>query len=495
MNSDIETRPPIRVNGQTGKLRRSGAVAALLSFIFPGLGQAYLGDRRMALAFSLPVVLLIAFAVVALSVRGAAFRLLDPSVSLVLLAVIVALGLWWIAGVWHAWRGGWHAGTASVAVVVLLILTVGAADVWGAVQVWRVHNASEEIFSGDPLDETPPPPTPSPSPTPVGETPNPAATPTQRPPDYNDPSDDPNEPDPTIQPGATPSFDITQIDAHNDGLLNILLVGLDWQPGRTSKRTDTILVVSANSDTGEVLMFSFPRDIARFELYEGGLYNGKINTFAGFANRNPELFPEGGLRSLAYQVGFLLGIPIDYYASVNMPGFMSVVDVVGGVNVTNTRDISDGNLQFYLPPGDYRLNPADALRYVRTRKGSGGDFGRAERQQQILAGLRREFLKPQNVTKLPEIVEALSEVINTDFPPGQIDQLVQLAEEVEAEPSQSWIFKNPEWAIHLPARETNGRSVIFLKMDKIAQLSIDLFGEKSLYFGRPLPKGGIPDLN
>ena len=494
MSSNIETRPPMRTNGGNGRSRRSGAVAALLSFLFPGLGQAYLGQRRTALAFAMPILGLIALGALALSARGAAFRVLDPTVSLGLIVLIVVVGIWWIAAVWHAWQGGWHSGTASLAVVVLLILTVGAADAWGAVQMWRVRTASQQIFTGNPLDATPPPPTPSPSPTPPGETPNPAATPTQRPPDYNDPSDDPNEPEPSIEPGATPSFDITHIDSDNDGLLNVLLVGLDWQPGRTSKRTDTILVVSANSETGEVLMFSFPRDIARFELYEGGIYNGKINTFAGFANRNPELFPEGGMRALAYQVGFLLGAPIDYYASVNMPGFMSVVEIVGGITVNSTRDINDANLQFYLEPGRHRLNAADALRFVRTRKGSGGDFGRAERQQEVLAALRKELLKPENLAKMPEIVEALSQVINTDFPPGQIDQLVLLADQVEEEPSRSWVFKNPEWAIHLPARETNGRSVIFLKMDKLAQLSIDLFGSKSLYHGRPLPEGGIPEL-
>lgn len=468
--------------GAPGAARRSGAVAALLSFVFPGLGQAYLRHRRAALVFAIPVVALIAFGVITLSTRGAAFRILDPAVSLAVMGVVVLFGLWWIAAVLHAWRGGWHQGAASVAIVLLLVAAVGAADAWGAVSLWRVRNASEQIFTGDPLDATPPPPTPSPTASPAGETPDPAATPTQRPPDFNDPSDDPNEPDPSIEPGATPGFDITQIDAHNDGLLNVLLVGLDWQPGRTSKRTDTILVVSANSETGEVLMFSFPRDIARFELYTGGIYNSKINTFAGYANRSPDLFPEGGLRALAYEVGFLLGVPIDYYASVNMPGFMSVVEIVGGVTVCNGREIADDNLQFYLPPGEYRLNAADALRYVRSRHGSGGDFGRAERQQQVLAALRKELLKPENLTKLPDIVEALSQVINTDFPPGQIDQLVQLADQVEAEPSRSWIFKNPEWAVHLPARETNGRSVIFLKMDRIAQLSIDLFGEKSLYY-------------
>ncbi len=485
MNSDTTETQSSRAPGAQ---KRSGAVAALLSTIFPGLGQAYLRDHRTALIFAAPVVALILFGVVVLSSRGAAFRILDPTISFGVIVGIIVFGLWWIGAVLHAWRGGWHQGVASALIVVLLIGAVGSADAFAAVQVWRVRDYSEDIFSGNPLDGTPPPATPSPTPLPPGETIDPAATPTPRPPDYVDPrEEETNEPEPTIEPGPTPEFDITQIDPHSDGLLNVLLVGLDWQPGRTSKRTDTILVVSANSDTGEVLMFSFPRDVARFPLYSGGTYNGKINTFAGYANRSPEVYPEGGMRTLSYEVGYLLGIPIDYYASVNMPGFMSVVELVGGVTVNNTRDINDDTLQFYLAPGEHRLSPADALRYVRTRHGSGGDFGRNERQQQVLAALRREFLKPQNLARLPEIVEAMSLLLNTDFPPGQIDQLLQLADQVEDEPSQSWVFKYPQWADHLRRIETGGRSVIFLRMDRIATLSIELFGEKSLWDGRPVP--------
>ena len=468
--------------------RKSGALAALLSAIFPGLGQLYLGQRRTALIFAAPVVALIAFIGFILVNRSLAVRILDPTVSFALMIVVILFGVWWVAAILNAWRGGEHRTLASVAVALILVVIVGSADAWGAVSMWRVRNAGENIFTGNPLDVTPPPATPSPTPAPAGVTPNPLASPTQRPPDYVDASDEPiDEPPPSIEPGPTPDYDIRTIDAEDDGLLNVLLVGLDWQPGRTSKRTDTILVVSANSETGEVLMFSFPRDTAKFPLYDGGTYGGKINTFAAFANGDPERYPERGMRSLAYEVGYLLGIPIDYYASVNMPGFMAVVEQVGCVHVTNNRPIRDDQLQFYLDPGDYCLNPADALRYVRSRHGSGGDFGRNERQQQVLAGLRKELLKPDNITRIPDIVEAMSDVINTDFPPEHIDQLVDLADRVEAEPSQSWVFQYPEWATHYRRVFTNGRSIIFLRMDKIAELSIQIFGDKSLWNGKKVP--------
>jgi LCP family protein required for cell wall assembly len=255
-----------------------------------------------------------------------------------------------------------------------------------------------------------------------------------------------------------------------------------------------MVVVSVNGETGDVLMFSFPRDIARFPLYNGGTFHGKLNTFAGVSKLYPEQFPDPGMPSLAYEVGYLLGVPIDYYASVNMVGFMDIVRQVGGVTINNEKEIADDTLQFYLSEGEHRLGPEDALRYVRSRHGAaGGDFARARRQQQVLAALRKEMLKPENLIRVGDIAESLAGVINTNFPTDQIDQLVDLANRVEAEPSASWVFRFPEWADHLKRDATCGRSIIFLRMDRIAALSIEQFGEKSLWFGQTPPPPPQPE--
>jgi hypothetical protein len=105
------------------------------------------------------------------------------------------------------------------------------------------------------------------------------------------------------------------------------------------------------------------------------------------------------------------------------------------------------------------------------------------------------MLKPANLAKLPDIVEALSQVITTDFPPDRIDQLLALADTVEEEPSRSWIFKNPQWAKHLPGHKTGGRPLTYPLMDRIAALSIEIFGEKSLWNGRPVPPPPTFDTN
>jgi LCP family protein required for cell wall assembly len=490
LKPEIERRPSLRMPGQSRR-PRSGVIAALLSVLFPGLGHAYLGRSKDAAKFAMPVVfglMLLAVAVVAAGgIARFGARIIDPTIAFATLVVVILVGLWWIIAMLHAWRFGEHGSGASIVALLALVLVVGAIDGYGAMSLWRIRNADIAIFTGDPTLEEAPSPSPSPTKTPAGKTPDPLATPTQRPPDYVDPSENPtDEPEPSLAPGPTPGYDITQIDAESDGLLNVLLAGVDWMPGRVGARTDTMLVVSVNSATGEVLMFSFPRDLQRFPIYNGGTYSGKLNTFAGVSKRYPDQFPDPGMPALAHQIGFMLGVPIDYYASVNMPGFMTVVDAVGGVTVHNERQIADDHLQFYLSPGEHRLNPADALRFVRSRKGqSGGDFARAKRQQAMLAGLRREMLKPQNLARMPDVVEALSQVINTNFPPERIDQLLALAETVEEEPSRSWVFKNPDWAELLRRRDTGlKRTILTPRMDKIGELSIELFGEKSLYNGQ-----------
>ena len=426
-------------------------VAAALSFIFPGLGQAYLGLSRAAMIFALPViaVLLVVVLMVLTSggLVGVGARVFDPGVSFPAALVVLALGAWWIAGIIHAWRHGRSPSPGFIIVPLLLVLLVGVVDVWGATSLYRIGNAGIAISdsTSDPTLDDAPPPTITPRPTPAGQTSDPRATPTPRPPDFVDPSEEPvDEPSPSIEPGPTPSLDITELDAENDGWLNVLLAGVDWWEGRVGARTDTMLVVSVNSETGEVLMFSFPRDLQRFPLYNGGTYSGKLNTFAGVSKLYPDQFPDPGMPALANQVGFLLGIPIDYYASVNMEGFQEVVRQVGGVTVNNEREIADDHLQFYLSAGEHRLNAADALRFVRSRKGqAGGDFARAHRQQQVLAALKKEMLKPENLPRIPDIAEALVDVINTNYPPNRIGELLNLAQAVEDEPSESWVFKNP----------------------------------------------------
>ena len=75
----------------------------------------------------------------------------------------------------------------------------------------------------------------------------------------------------------------------------------------------------------------------------------------------------------------LLDIPIDYYVRVNMEGFQDIVDAVGGIQVNNSLDFTNGGHNY--AKGLINLNGEQALSFVRMRYDDpNGDFGRQERQ-------------------------------------------------------------------------------------------------------------------
>ncbi len=487
---------------------RSGTLAAVLSFLFPGLGQGYLRHAELALVFAMPVIALLVIVALQLTngIVESALRLLDPTIALAATAVIVLLGLWRALSVVHAWRAARN-GRRGVVLVTALLVVIATTHAVGAYYTWSFKQAGERIFASDmPLDT----PTPVPGWEPVlGSTPtepvgpssgagsplrtsssstgrpgDPTGEPSPQPLDPDEPpeQDPENEPEPTIEPGPPPAVPPEALGPADDGLLNVLTVGLDWVEGRQHAHTDSMIVTSVNSQTGDVLMFSFPRDIAGFPLYDGGTFSGRLNTFAQYAARHPERYPDGAMVSLSRQIAFLLGIPIDHYAAVNLPGFKSLVELVGGVTVHNPTPIADRKNDLYLSAGEHRLDAVTALKYVRSRYGPGNsDFMRARRQQGVLAALRRELLRPNQLGQLPARIDALSRVLNTNYPPSRIGEALQLADLVSKEPTGSWVFGLPRWAWHPPMSETGGRWIIRLRLDELAALSRELFDSRSLY--------------
>lgn len=467
------------------KASASASVAATLSFVVPGAGQAYARRWWPAVVFALPVlpVLLLVVGELNHGPSRLAVRLLDPSVALAVMLSAVALGIWRALAVVHAWQAA-HRTPRAWIVLPLLLAVIGASHGFAFVSASAMLSAGDRIASGgDSLLE----PGGGPS---SGEPPDDGliavpsgVDPTTDDDPYNDDAGE-EEQEPEIVGAEPPEYDIAAIDAHSDGLLNVLIVGIDWMPGRTSRRTDTLIVVSVDTVGGDVYMFSFPRDIADFPMYTGGRYSGKINTFAGFAAQDPRKFPDGGMRSLAHQVGYLLGIPIDHYAAVDIPGFERVVAAIGGVTVHNERDINDrymhGGRGFFLPAGKQRLDAAQTLDYVRSRHGS-SDFARAQRQQQVLGALRREIAKPEKLANVPAIVDSIGGVLRTDFPRDRLTELLALSERVGDEPTGSWVFRHPEWAVFYPRSRTGRRPLTTLRIDKLRELSLEVFGEKSLY--------------
>jgi hypothetical protein len=77
------------------------------------------------------------------------------------------------------------------------------------------------------------------------------------------------------------------------------------------------------------------------------------------------------------------------------------------------------------------------LAYARARGTEGGDFDRAQRQQQVILALRKRILKPEAlawiIPKAPEIYDEISEGIHTNISLNDAIKLVMLGMEIPSE--------------------------------------------------------------
>lgn len=448
-------------------MARSPALATFLSFLWPGLGQLYVGARRAALIFGLPIA--VVTVVVGLQALGGAeglvVPLLIPSTALTVLILIGLLGVWRLVAMGDALvtagRGGsWRRPLPVTTFLVLALVVVGVHGALASA-TWLVYDASRDIFVG----VTDPDAGPSPTPVDSGASVSPGAV-----------------VPPTPQP--SPAVARTRI--------NILLTGIDSDERRTQKLNDTLLVVSVDRETGDIAMISFPRDLARLPTPSGGTFKGKINSLMTYAERHPKEYPHGPMAALTDQIGYLLGSPVDYYAAVNLDGFKKLIDRIGGVTVDVTTAIDDpgyggweqpGRIGFKLSKGRHNLDGETALAYVRTRKGAGdNDFNRARRQQQLLVALQHKLIDPGMLPNLPGILKDATKTLTTNFPPEQLSDMLALARRTDDATVKRYVL-GPPYATN-PANG-NGTYILVPDMARFAKLSIGLFGATSRYSNDP----------
>ncbi len=437
---------------------RSPSTATFLSFLWPGLGQWYLGRNRLALVYGLPVVAVALAALWQLNggLADLAIQLFAPSFSLTVLVLIVLLGVWRLISMADAFTAAplrtksSRRPTTLFAVLALLAVIGHAAAGFYA---WSFYQAGSKMFVAG-----------------LGG-------------DFNSvapgASGSGTSGDLVAKPGATP--------ATADSRINILLTGVDSSVGRNHALNDTIIVASVDPKSRHVVMLSFPRDIAGFPLWNGGTFSGKINSLMTYAGLHKDQFPDGPLPSLIKELGYLLGVPIHYYAAVDLDGFRTLIDKVGGIDINNPRAINDPDyggwtdgrpLGFSLSAGVHHLDGQSALAYARSRKGSGdNDFTRARRQQQLLVALARKLTDPSMLTRLPDLLAAASQTVRTNFPADRLSEMLSLSRQVKDDAIQKYVL-GPPYAL----RSTDA-TTYSLKLDlaKLSALSIKLFGADSRY--------------
>lgn len=263
-------------------------------------------------------------------------------------------------------------------------------------------------------------------------------------------------------------------------VVNILALGED-DTSISMKRprglTDTIMLMRVDFATRRVVGISIPRD-TRVEI--DGYAPMKINA----------VHVIGGPLMTASVVQQITGVKPDYFIKTNLKGFRKSVDILGGVELDVEKDMhytdTWGHLYINLKKGRQMMNGEHAMEYVRFRHDALGDITRMQRQQKFLKAFVSKMLSPAKLVKLPWVMKALIDEVDTNVTVRDGVALAELAKQINL---------NSIKMATLPATPQRiGRiSYMIQDTDKTQQVVQELFFPKP-----PMPKievlngSGIP---
>lgn len=231
--------------------------------------------------------------------------------------------------------------------------------------------------------------------------------------------------------------------------LNLLLLGSDAGEGRIGTRTDTIILVSIDPETGDVAMFSIPRNLSFAPLPEGmGLWDCDcfpdiITHLWANGEWYPDAFPgpqEPSINALKAAVGLIFDLDVHYYAKVDLKGFVGIFDALGGVTVDVPARIVDpiyphedgGTENLVFEPGVQHMDGHHALAYARIRRNS-GDFARMHRQRCVLGALVSQTGPVEILTGFSDLSEAVKANVVTDIPVERLADFVEILPKISNE--------------------------------------------------------------
>jgi polyisoprenyl-teichoic acid--peptidoglycan teichoic acid transferase len=440
-------------------------LAGLRSVMVPGWGELATTPSRSAWTLVLISLVTANVAVGTLVVRGpaaVASSLFDPRVLLALAALNLLVAVARLVSTENAWR---LAGGKSVMVALLLAALVLGPHLAVGWVTFQVRHTLVTVFA-----VAPPAPRPEPvivlvPPSTVGSVPTTSPSPT-----------------PILigSPGRTiPAASVdtgSGVGAAKGPLpprLNLLLLGGDAGPGRSGLRTDSVIVMSVDTRTGDTALFGLPRNLGGLRLSDGAEVPGRIlNEVYGWGARQPGRFPgvDPGAVAVAGVAEYLTGLKIDHFVLVDLTGFAELVDALGGVQVKVPSAVDgplynpgDGSYRMIrIPAGDQALNGGEALAYARARYGS-NDYVRMGRQRCLLAAMADRAEPFRLFSRLPTLLALTERHVATDIPVDVLPELVRLGTRI-ADAEIRMVGFGPEWSLGV-----NDRGQLLPAVDRIRE--------------------------
>ncbi len=240
------------------------------------------------------------------------------------------------------------------------------------------------------------------------------------------------DPDPSAaQEPENPEDDARPLSSEErkEHFYTVLMAGLDDENGGS----DTNLLMALDAENGTINVVSLPRDT----LLNVSWSVKKLNN----------AYHHGGISQTRTEVSRLLGIPVDYYVTVDLRAFVELVDAIDGVDfdipVDMDYDDPEQDLHIHFKKGPRHLTGQQALEVVRWRQNNDGtgyataDIGRIGTQQAFLTAVAKQTLQVSNLDKIPEMAEIFSTRVETDL---KLANLIWIGEQALSMGSDSIAF-------------------------------------------------------
>jgi len=233
-----------------------------------------------------------------------------------------------------------------------------------------------------------------------------------------------------------------------DGRYNIALLGSDSATWRDGARIDSTTIASVDATTGRTLLISVPRNLVLIPFPQSSPLHALYPD--GYTCPNQELEP--CMLTMVYQTGLdhadlypgnpdpgaqatvealegITGLTMNYYAYIDLDGLESLIDAVGGIDLTIRTRIPIGALgqtAYWIEPGPHHFNGEAAVWYIRSRVGT-DDYTRMTREKCVMLAMLDQFDPTTMATRFLGLVDAAAKTAHTNIPASQINNLASLA--------------------------------------------------------------------
>ena len=266
--------------------------------------------------------------------------------------------------------------------------------------------------------------------------------------------------------GARPSPDYYD-ESYKGRAFNIVIIGTDRgttgsgnQQSATGRRSDTTIIAHVSADRKNVDMVSIPRD-SMVEFPSCALSNGQYTQARDLEMFNAA-FSQGDTidSSIACTIATIeknTGVFIDGYAVADYESFKTIIDAMGGVDITVKERMVASGADLDIEAGTHRLNGKEALAFARARKfqvggGDGSDLQRIGRQQYLMKAMVERATSPEIISNPEKSLNILSTVISSmtvNDNLGSVSKVAPIAMELKdakinfhTVPVEPWAYDN-----------------------------------------------------